>query len=397
MAEKRGKQCHICIGCGRCGLQARDSLCVVTESFLKKESEIDNAGFALADIGTTTIAMELYSGTGKKLTEYVCPNPQRIFGADVITRIQVAENPMNARQMRAQVVAVLREGLEKFAKVAQDVKKLYIAANTTMLYMLMGHDVEPLGRAPFKAEFLQSESFAIGDVQAITLPGLSAFLGADVFAGILACGMQESEDISLLIDLGTNGELVLGNCNRLVACSAAAGPVFDGMCNKAGEVVWGADVMHLVAELLAEGVIDHSGLLVEEYFVSGIDIGGVHITQEHIRNLQTAKAAIATGIEFLLQEYGIATEQVKRVCLAGGLGYFLQEADAMQIGLLPKAFEGKVLAVGNTALAGAYIFSGMKNREAVTRRIWDTVESRNLAQWKDFGNRFIQNMDFKEE
>lgn len=422
MGENKGKQCHICIGCGRCGLVAEDSLRVVTESFLKfgrlqrgndlvrddgvtvidrdsgriVDEAMREGAFVIADIGTTTIAMELYSAEGEKKAEYVCPNPQRIFGADVISRIQAAENPMNSRQMQALIKKVLEEGMEKFAVKTECISKMYVVGNTTMLYLLMGHDTAPLGCAPFQADYLQGESLQIGEVEAITLPGLSAFVGADVLAGILACEMQRNKEICLLIDLGTNGELVLGNCEKMLACSTAAGPVFDGLCNRNGKVVWGADIVHLVAELLKKGVVDETGLLAEDYFETGIDIGGVHIDQECIRNLQTAKAAIATGVRYLLQEYGVTTAQVSKVYLAGGFGYFLREADAIQIGLLPKEFKGKVIPVGNTALAGAYDYGMLKDKEGATKQVVESVQTRNLAQWKDFGEHYIQNMDFKE-
>ncbi len=401
MTEKMKKACDICIGCGRCGSLAEDSLCVVTESFLRNRKILSGGGvkkgdFVVADIGTTTIAMELYNACGKKVAEYVCPNPQRTFGADVISRIQAAENTMNARQMRAQIKKVLEEGVEKFAVTTDYISKIYVVGNTTMLYLLMGHDTIQLGYAPFQADYLQGESLQIGGVEAITLPGLSAFVGADVLAGVLACEMYEKEEISLLIDLGTNGELVLGNRDKMLVCSTAAGPVFDGLCNKEGKVIWGADVIGLVAKLLKDGLVDETGLLAEPYFDSGIDIGGVHITQDIIRRLQTAKAAIAAGIECLVQEYGLTDlQQVDKVYLAGGLGYFLKEEAAIEIGLLPAQFRGRVLAVGNSALAGGYAYHYLENCEEVAEKILQHTTVINLAQWKDFGERFIQKMDFK--
>lgn len=400
MTENMKKACDICIGCGRCGSLTEDSLCVVTESFLRNRKILPNGNvqkgdFVVADIGTTTIAMELYNACGKKVAEYVCPNPQRTFGADVISRIQAAENPMNARQMRAQVIFVLSDGMKSFMGKVQRIEKIYIVGNTTMLYLLRGHDTQPLGHAPFQTDFLQSETFFIGETQLVTLPGLSAFVGADVLAGVLACEMYEKEEISLLIDLGTNGELVLGNRDKMLACSTAAGPVFDGLCNKEGKVVWGADVIGLVARLLEDGLVDETGLLAEPYFDSGIDIGGVHITQEVIRRLQTAKAAIAAGIECLVQEYGLSDlQQVDRIYLAGGLGYFLKEEAAIEIGLLPAQFRGRVLAVGNSALAGGYAYHYLENREEVVERILQHTNVINLAQWKDFSEKFIGNMDF---
>lgn len=423
MAENVGKKCHICIGCGRCGVPAGDSLRVVTESFLKSDrlrrrndlvqddgmAAVDKdrgmvtdetmreGDFVVADIGTTTIAMELYSAGGEKKAEFVSPNPQRIFGMDVISRIQAAENPMNARQMKVLIKSVLEEGVQKLKNHGNPVEKMYIVGNTTMLYLLLGHDTAPLGYAPFQADYLQGESLQIGDVEAITLPGLSAFVGADVLAGVLACEMYDREEVSLLIDLGTNGELVLGNRDKILACSTAAGPVFDGLCNKDGKVVWGADVIGLVAMLLEAGLVDATGLLAEPYFDNGIDIGGVHITQDVIRRLQTAKAAIAAGIECLVQEYGIEDlTQVERVYLAGGLGYFLKEDAAIKICLLPAQFGGRVLSVGNSALAGGYTYHYLEKREEVIKKILQHTTVINLAQWKDFGEGFIQNMDFKE-
>lgn len=424
MAENTKRECDICVGCGRCGLSAEDSLCVVTESLFKldklqhrynlirddrvvavdrdsgriADEAMREGAFVIADIGTTTIAMELYSAEGEKKAEYVCPNPQRIFGADVISRIQAAENPMNSRQMQALIKKVLEEGLQELKSQGTYVERMYIAGNTTMLYLLLGHDTAPLGYAPFSADYLQGELLKIGGVEAKTLPGLSAFIGADVLAGVLACEMYEREEISLLIDLGTNGELVLGNRDKILACSTAAGPVFDGLCNRNGQVVWGADVIALVARLLEDGVMDETGLLAESYFDSGIDIGGVHITQDIIRRLQTAKAAIATGIECLTREYGVSDlRQVDRVYLAGGLGYFLKEEAAIQIGLLPAQFRGRVLSVGNSALAGGYAYHYLEKREEVAEKILQRTTVINLAQWKDFGERFIQKMDFKQE
>lgn len=371
---------------------------MVTDSFFKSEfpkiDRLNRNDFVLVDIGTTTIAMELYNGLGEKKDEYVCPNPQRVFGADVISRILAAENPMNLLQMQSLVKNVLIKGIQEFEKSTNAIEKIYIAGNTTMLYLLNGHNPAPLGYAPFQADFLHREELTIAEVPAITLPGLSAFVGADVVAGILACSMDSSDKISLLIDLGTNGELVLGNGKRMLACSTAAGPVFDGLCSKDGKAVWGADIIALIAGLIEKGLVDETGLLAEPYFTTGIDIGGVHVTQESIRQLQTAKAAIAAGIECLLQEYGLQDiTQIEQVYLAGGMGYFLNETSAIQIGLLPQVLNGKVQAVGNTALAGAYHYSMEKDAEQKIVNILHKTEIRNLSDIRDFSEKFVNNMN----
>lgn len=394
------KKCEICAGCGRCG-NTGVALHVITESFLKPEllSAGETAGkgsFVLADIGTTTIAMELYEESGRKLDQYVCPNPQRLFGADVISRIQAAENEMNARQMRAQVKNTLEEGLKQFAEKEKAIEKMYIAGNTTMLYLLCGHDVKSLGYAPFRADFLESEELVFGKIKAVTLPGLSAFVGGDMVAGILACGIHRHREISLLIDLGTNGEMVLGNCRKLIACSTAAGPAFEGMLQAQGTPVWGADIVEYAAQLLEKGVADETGLLAEPYFTKGVTIGGVLITQEHIRSLQTAKAAIAAGVLALVQEYGLSSPaDIDKVYLAGGFGYYLKEEAALAIGLLPEGLRGKIQAVGNSALAGCYYYHFCPEAVMETEKLGKDTKVLNLAELKAFTTAFVENMYLK--
>lgn len=395
MSEVKKRICDVCIGCGRCSDDSDASLQIVTNSFLRQvQGAKSDTSFILADIGTTTIAMELYDSEGNKVAEYVRPNPQRTFGADVISRILAAQNPMNAKQMQSLVKMVLRDGVEEFEKTISS-PVMYIAANTTMLYLLMGHDTAPLGEAPFRAEYLEAESFSLDGVQTYVLPGLSAFVGADVLAGILACDIQEKEDICLLIDLGTNGEIVLGNKEKIYACATAAGPAFEGMLKAEGQAVWGADVVKCVASLLKEGVVDETGLLAEPYFSEGISVGGVKLTQEHIRNLQTAKAAIASGIKILMEKSEIRPEDVKSVYLAGGFGYFLEEEAAIKIGLIPKEFQGKIKAIGNSALAGCFAYHTDAEKAEKITRIKELTRVINLADEKDFADIFVSYMNFE--
>lgn len=401
MKEFGKKKCQVCIGCGRCASTAA-GLRVITESFLKQEllpigNTMGKGSFVVVDIGTTTIAMELYDNTGKKLEQYVQPNPQRIFGADVISRIQAAENGMNARQMRAQVLRVLTEGLNSFQEKCDRIEKVYIAGNTTMNYLLCGHDVQPLGYAPFRADFLQSEEMKIGETAAVTMPGLSAFVGGDIVAGILACGLHKKQEISLLIDLGTNGEMALGNREKILACSTAAGPAFEGMLQAQGKAIWGADIVEYTAQLLQRGLIDETGLLADPYFETGILVGGVHLTQENIRSFQTAKAAIAAGIQMLIQEYGLESEAIiDTVYLAGGFGYYLKEEASLQVGLLPKGLTGRVRAVGNSALAGCYAYHYLEQGKQETEQIRRIAKVLNLTELKAFTTSFVENMYLKE-
>ncbi len=420
---KDGKnKCEICVGCGRCESTA-EGLHIITESFLKPEllpagETAGKGSFVVADIGTTTIAMELYDSMGTKQAEYVAVNPQRVVGADVISRIQAAENPMMAKQLQAFVLLELENGIEKFLtqigeeeaagttkwqnvqtniQQAPCIEKIYIAGNTVMLNILCGHDVQPLGYAPFRADFLEQEILEIKDIPAVTMPGLSAFVGGDVVAGILATGMQRREEISLLIDLGTNGELVLGNREKLLAGSTAAGPAFEGMLRSQGKSVWGADIVVCVAELLKRGIVDETGLLAEPYFETGVTMGGVCITQDNIRSLQMAKAAIATGVQTLVKEYGLkSTKEIQKVYLAGGFGYYLKEWAAMDIGLLPEELMGKIQAVGNSALAGCYYRHICALATQELEQIRTVTKVVNLAEMEVFTEEFVANMNLKK-
>lgn len=389
------RKCAVCIGCGRCGEYPED-LQVITNSFLKSEllsvDSTDKGSFVIVDIGTTTIAMEAYNKQGKKLADYVQPNPQRIFGRDVISRIQAAERPLVAKQMQGLVKQVLLQGLEEFRKKVSDIRKVYVAGNTTMLYLLLGYDTTELGYAPFIASYLETVEIELGEWTVHVLPGLSAFVGSDILAGILAGGMDEKKDISLLIDLGTNGEIVLGNREKMIACATAAGPAFEGMLEEDRQALWGADLVKAVAVFLDKGILDETGLLTEPYFTEGVTIAGVQITQEHVRNLQTAKAAIAAGIEILVEAYGISLEDIGQVYLAGGFGYFLEEEAAIRIGLLPKALKGKVQAVGNSALAGCYAYHFAREAEEKLARIKELTKVINLAEWEGFSQKFVENM-----
>lgn len=389
------RKCVVCIGCGRCGEYGKD-LQVITDSFLKLEllsaDTADKGSFVIVDIGTTTIAMEAYNSSGMKQAQYVQANPQSVFGRDVISRIQAAENPIPAKQMQGLVKQVLLQGLEELQKKVPDIRKVYVAGNTTMLYFLMGYDTNELGYAPFCASRLERAETSLGEWKAVCLPGFSAFVGADIAAGVLATGMAEKESVSLLIDLGTNGEMVLGNGEKLLACATAAGPAFEGMLVDGRQTLWGADLVKAVAELLDKGILDETGLLAEPYFKEGVTVAGVQITQEHVRNLQTAKAAIKAGIEILAEAYGIAVEDIEQVYLAGGFGYFLEEESAIRIGLLPKALKGNVRAVGNSALAGCYAYHFDARAEQKITRIKELTQVINLAECEVFSQRFVENM-----
>lgn len=359
---------------------------------------------AAIDIGTTTIAMVLYDVFGEELEDYTCVNPQRAFGADVLSRIRAAEDPKAAREMKEQVRHVLAEGLSRFLKKCKEKLTFSIAANTTMIYLLMGWDTSELGKSPFYPSKMHSAAYPedfrllLGGVPGVVLPGYSAFLGGDSAAGILALGMREREEITLLLDLGTNGEIILGNRHRIIGASTAAGPAFEGGATLG---IWGTDRIALTARLLKEGIVDETGLIKEPWFEEGIQIEGVRFKQKDIRSLQLAKGAIAAGVTVLLDKYGIRDmSEVDQVVLAGGFGYFLQKEDAARIGLLPEALTVKVQTGGNVALMGAYrygrLIGNRTDRQANQHllSLYEEVEVVNLAEEKGFSEKFVSALNF---
>lgn len=355
-------------------------------------------GFAI-DIGTTTLAIQLISlKTGKCLDTYTGLNSQRAYGADVIARIQVMMNG-KGEELKERICQELWNGMEhlcgKYAFSWEMIEKVVIAGNTTMIHLLMGYPCDGLGSMPFKPyeigaiEVEGRELFPNmgGQVIIWIYPGFSTFVGADIVSGICALHMGKGEEIDMLIDLGTNGEMALGNGERLLVTSTAAGPAFEGgnitwgtgsvpgaVCNvhledgklevktiqnKPPVGICGTGVIELVSELVKNEEVDETGRLEDEWFDNGypvaVNLQGEQIAllQKDIREIQLAKAAVRAGIETLLEKYGISAGDVHQVYVAGGFGYQLDYEKAMEIGMFPREFAGKVQAVGNSSLRGA--------------------------------------------
>ena len=405
-----GRRCQICTGCGLCPGVIRkeaEGLRILTRQMLGEDGKglrnADGLRLVAADVGTTTIAMELYDERGIVQDRFVCVNPQTEFGADVLSRIQAAQDPKKKEKMFHMIRSAFVQGTERFLKWLKEGEQMVcvIAANTVMSYLMMDWDPRELGQAPFHASRLAGARFVVQSpdgrkMQCLLLPGFSAFVGSDLMAGAYASGMTESKQMTLLLDLGTNGEILLGNQEEILATATAAGPAFEGGVNRG---IWGADLVKFMARLLEEGAADETGLLKEPYFEQGIRIGNVKLTQEAIRSLQLAKAAIQAGIRILIEQKNIQMQEIDRVILAGGFGYFLNPRDAVQIGLFPSELEAKAIAGGNTALAGAkQIGSTLLNRPFWERKsLWTyecPVRVINLAEQAHFPEYYMEAMNF---
>lgn len=419
--------CVDCSNCGLCG-KGKKEASVVTDSVnapqvsgsLAALNDLAGSGMqagvvgtadeiptlVAVDLGTTTIGMYLINAvTGEQMGVFVSLNPQQIHGADVISRISNA-NAGKKEELQALITETIENGVKKLVK-ERTPKLIVISGNTVMGHLLMGYDVEALGVYPFKAEHLEQAETAICGIKTILMPGISAFIGGDVVSGLYTLGFKDSKEISLLIDLGTNAEMVIGNCDRMLALSAAAGPAFD-------QKVYGSQLIKAVAQILTEEKADRTGCLAEEYFELGCIAGRTLVKQEEIRELQKAKAAVAAGITLLAREYGVQLSEIRKVYIAGGLGFYLDLDAAVEIGLFPKAFVGKMEAVGNTSLEGAYRYAlaleqdvkepdqqtdgldyaGQKKPERELKELLSKVRELNLAELEGFEETYINAMNF---
>ncbi len=370
-------------------LQEKDTQCPEADETLEKRV------FAVADIGTTTIVVQLVDFlTGAVIDSFSGMNPQRKFGMDVISRIQEAKE--HGEQMREEVESMVYGAIRDMCRDAgafKGAELLCVTGNTTMLHILMGYDTTGLGRAPFEPVSLACEEVTKYGIKTVFMPGISAFVGADIGAGILATGMQNREEMSLLLDLGTNGEMALGNRDGIVACATAAGPAFE---SGAEDGVYASDLIRQIATLLEQEIIEKSGYL-DENKLRKKKRQSVPVTQQKIRDIQLAKGAVRAGIEILLQKKNITQEKISQVYIAGGFGFFLDKDSAAMIGLLPEGMTEKSVPIGNSALAGARLFAKkyMENKEEALQMMrMDQIKCFNLAKEADFEDWFIQYIPF---
>ena len=378
-----------------------------------------NAGSIIAvDLGTTTIAMQLMDAeTGAVLDTYCALNPQRSYGADVLSRIRAA-GMGHAEELRNSVWKVLQDGVDKFGN--DSIRCMCIAGNTTMEHLLMGLPTESLGKSPFTPVEIGLQQCTIPEGSAVAskaltfpvyvAPGISTFVGGDIVAGLYHCRLftrgishgillDDSDGAVLFIDLGTNGEMAITDGQRMIVTATAAGPAFEG---GAGVSVHGSDMIALTASLLAKGIIDETGLLAEPYFEKGITIPlpdrteQIHLTQKDIRDLQMAKAAVRAGVEILCEKMG--SPKIAKVYLAGGFGYYLDVEAAVKIGLLPESVREVAHAVGNTSLAGAFkigrdLATHQVSKESLEQSLC-RVESINLAEQENFESLYLSYLNF---
>ncbi len=423
-----------------------------------------NYGLAV-DLGTTTVVgaiINLSSGAVEAVKSEL--NRQASFGADVISRVShTMIEPDGLRELQTRSVETLNELLDQLAAQSgvarENIYEAVIVGNATMLHLLMGIDPEPISVAPFIPAITQAVSFRAAEVglrlhpeaRVATLPHLGAYVGADIVAGILATDLTRNKDgkLRLLIDVGTNGEIVLGSVQGTLATAAPAGPAFEGAQIKHGMRasdgaiegvqitpdgatllqliggnhlkpigIAGSGLVDAVAEMYRAGVVDASGRLIRPEDARGklpdplverlTTVDGVRafrlsdaesnivLTQQDIRALQFAKGSIAAGVEVLMQQMGVTADALHEVLLAGSFGSYINPASARTIGLVPWVPVERIVAVGNSAGEGAKIaLLSFREREAANR-IPEFIEYVELSARAEFNDIFMAALAFPD-
>ena len=421
-------------------------------------------GVAL-DVGTTTLAAYLLDlNTGNQLSVAAAMNPQVRVGDDVVSRISyVMQEPGGLEKLRSSVieelnglVAVLSEG----AGVSRErIYEVSVVGNTCMTHLLLGVDPRHLAAAPYVPTVSQSLYLSARELgieineagRVHILPSIAGYVGADTVGVVLATGSHESQQLTLAVDIGTNGEIVLGSKGRMLACSTAAGPAFEGAHIKHGmragpgaiDAAWmdegrigfstiggakaagicGSGLLDAIICLLQAGIVEVGGRIVdadevpEEYgglrgrlqvgqrgneFVlaaAGESAGDspVVITQHDVREVQLAKGAIAAGIETLMERLDVRPEDLERVILAGAFGNYVRKESAIRAGLIPNVAPARVHSVGNAAGEGAKLALISLDARQDADRIADSVEYVELTTDPGFQERFTDALVFGDK
>lgn len=385
------------------------------------ESGVITGELCLAlDIGTTTLALALVSLDEKRVVRTVtATNPQRNYGADVISRIEYCrDNGVEA--LRASVC----ESINKMITSLFDefglsyVEKMLVAGNTTMLHCFLGVDCSSMGVSPYTPSFLEGQRRYGTDVgiagvgEIVTLPCISAFVGADLSAGISYVDMPSEGKYSLLVDLGTNAEIILFNRERLLCTAAAAGPCFEGVnisCgmsasegavsayfadgsfetigNKAPKGICATGLVDIIAESVRNETVDDSGYMEDDLVISE----GVSLTPKDVREFQLAKSAVLSAIECLLEKVGISATDLEKLYVAGGFSAALKVKNAIYTGLLPKGTEDIFVPVNNSSLLGTVKLAwGEGNMDFLKNAEYVDVSADGAFSEKFFDNMYFE-------
>lgn len=398
---------------------------LVSHALYENTSKEAKFGIAL-DVGTTTLCASLIAlNSGDVCGEYTTLNPQKIYGSDCISRISACENG-KLYELNKLIVDATNEIIDYFIKGMDipKIEKLTVCANTTMLHIFANESPVGIGKYPFTPVFLGTREYEGAELNVkadniVLLPSASAYIGSDFVAGILECGMLEKDEKSVIVDLGTNGEIAIFDGENLITSSTAAGPCFEGgniSCGmgatsgaiseikiKDGEIefvtIGNAEPLGLCGSGLIDGIsymldnelIDETGRLMDEEFTFSPN---VKLIAKDIREFQLAKSAICSEIITLVKECHLQSDDISTLYIAGALGEHLNIENAVRVGLIPSELANRVKIVGNTSLKGASnALINLEYEEKMTL-VSQKCQNIDLNNSPIFNDEFMNNMFF---
>lgn len=392
---------------------------IASETGAKESGTVtDNLCFAL-DIGTTTLALALVSlDEGKIVKAVTGTNPQVSYGADVMSRIDYCRKN-GSDGLQKSVIRKINSLIESFR--IDRIEKLFVSGNATMLHLLFGTDCSSMGVAPYTPVFLEgkvekAKNLGILGVESVeSLPSIAAFVGSDIVAGMNYIGLPEQGKYNLLVDLGTNAEIVLYSEKVAFCTSAAAGPCFEGagiscgmsathgaiysysdgkaqtIGNFPAKGICGTGLVDIIAEFLSDKTVDETGFMEQEC----IEIAeGVSVNQSDIRKYQLAKSAVYSAILTLLEIKNVSFDDIDKMYISGGFSSAINTKNAVKTGLLPEKLADRFVALNNSSLLGTVRYACEKNDLAV---YVDNSYYVDLSSEQIFSELFIENMMFGTE
>jgi len=392
---------------------------------IKQKERKNKQAYGLAiDIGTTTIALALLNLINGEIVHYHSfTNPQTAYGSDVISRIAYAKDEQKlsilSSLIRNKLDQEIKEILHKKQIPFHQLLEVTIAANTTMVYLLLNKDPSSLAQAPYKADTLNRIETTYEDVigqnidaHLTIFEGLDAFVGGDIVSGLISNNLHQSKEYNLFIDLGTNGEIVLLNNKHIYATATALGPAFEGVNISSGigaidgaidhftypsyihtinnqppVGLCGSGLIEVVSELLKNNQINHTGKLSQTFSITK----NITITKQDIRQVQLAKAAVKAGIEHLFINANVSPKDIKQLYIAGGFGQYTNPNHLISLGMIPLIFKDKVTILGNASLSGAIKYLSSPYIESYLTNHTLSIISLTTPLFQDL---FVANMHF---
>ncbi|MCL2711719.1 MAG: ASKHA domain-containing protein [Methanomassiliicoccaceae archaeon] len=370
-------------------------------------SKKNNYGLAV-DIGTTTVAVSIVDmNNGLDLYSAASYNLQGSHGDDVLSRIEYAHDG-GTDELRRSVIETINDLIRTFIGDTNEINAVYVSGNTTMIHLFLGVDPSPIRELPYlpvikEKEITGKESSLLvnKDAKVICMPSPAAYVGGDVISDIINSEMDVSDDLSLLIDVGTNGEVALGNNDVMLVCSSSAGPAFEGgkmtsgMMAKSGAIdsfkindnekfeftviggnepkgICGSGFIDILAQLFLKGYIDKKGKFTFKARTETVNgkkmltiSKNVFVSEDDIHNAIMTKAAIYSASSTLIRGLGVTMNDIKKIYIAGGFGNFINAESAIAFGMLPDVPRERFIYLGNASLAGAkhsLLSSSVRNR-----------------------------------